>query len=431
MAKNDAAWDRYFEGTNTLELIRRDGHAFVTAKELKQHGKREPRLMAKQDTLATRPRCFRKHDIGILPVTNGRYVLFSDPEHRSYYRFSDADLDLPAVRFDSRADLSSFDSYPTGGTLSESQAIDFAHVSGLLAHVTGDAPLYLTIRGRLYSGHFGFRLPVGGDAVEVSGVQIEVDAGYETARGIYLFEAKMGKRDDFHVRQLYYPFLEWSRRTRKPVRTFLLTYSNSNYYFYEFQFTREFATPLLVRRACHSVNQTPTVDLDLVHLRAIVPPEDEPRVPYPQANDLDRVVDLVSLVEQGIHTKAEIADVFEFDERQGDYYANAARYLGLLDREDGRYVLTDTGRELLSTRKTSQRTLILVQQMLKRPSLREALTVLERGGRNPMPLCNDQLAPIIARHTTLTGTTPGRRASTIRSWLGWVARSLRTREDAQ
>jgi len=232
MSKNDEAWQRFFDETDTLAKIEREGLCYVSARDLKQIGRREPRLMAKLDTLAVRPEVFKENSLTIFPVKNGEYVLFKDPTRKSYYRFSRKESDLPVTVYDSQVDLLSFDAYPGGQGLSECQAIDFAYIASLIKHFTGDERLSLVIRGRLFSGAFHFRLPADNRRIAVSGVQIEVDAGYESPDGLYLVEAKVGKRDDFHIRQLYYPFLEWSNRSRKRIVLIFLVYTNGKYYLY-------------------------------------------------------------------------------------------------------------------------------------------------------------------------------------------------------
>ena len=74
MSKNDVAWQRFFEQTDILQRIQSRGFAYVTADELKQVTQREPRLMAKQDTLSVRPQLFRQHRLSIFPVQNGVYI---------------------------------------------------------------------------------------------------------------------------------------------------------------------------------------------------------------------------------------------------------------------------------------------------------------------------------------------------------------------
>ena len=129
-----------------------------------------------------------------------------------------------------------FDTFPRDQEASESQALDIALLAGLLPAFCGEKTLNLTLRGRMFSGDFAFRTPGRGLPVEVSRVQIEVDAGYEGEDGIYLVEAKRGRRDDFHIRQLWYPYLNWTARTRKRVVPIFFTYSNGQYLLSEFEF---------------------------------------------------------------------------------------------------------------------------------------------------------------------------------------------------
>ena len=79
-------------------------------------------------------------------------------------------------------------------------------------------------------------------------------------------------------------------------------------------------------------------------------------------------------------SKAAIAEHFEFDERQGDYYANAGVYLGLVDRSDAGFVLSELGSRLIGTRSLARRTELLVEQMLRRPVLRDAFALLQAHG---------------------------------------------------
>ena len=73
--------------------------------------------------------------------------------------------------------------------------------------------------------------------MSVSGVQIEVDGGYEGDR-LYLIETKMGRRDNFITRQLYYPCRMWRERgVKKEIVPIFLTYSNKVFSFRQYRFT--------------------------------------------------------------------------------------------------------------------------------------------------------------------------------------------------
>ncbi len=143
-------------------------------------------------------------------------------------------------------------------------------------------------------------------------------------------------------------------------------------------------------------------------------------VPFPQANDLDKVADLISLIEEGVSSKSEIAEYFELDERQGDYYANAARYLGMLEKRGDKFCLNDSGYKFLQIDSAPSRTHFFVSQMLQRPTFRAAIRLLEQRDMHVLSLTNNEIANVIEKNTNLTGTTPGRRASTVRSWLSWI-----------
>jgi hypothetical protein len=110
--ERDEAWKRVFERMPVAESIARDGLFHLTADELKLHGGREPRLMAKIDTLAERPAILAEQGLALFPVRNGRYVLFPDPAQKSFFRFG-AGMEAPVRAFRSAVDLNRYDTYPS------------------------------------------------------------------------------------------------------------------------------------------------------------------------------------------------------------------------------------------------------------------------------------------------------------------------------
>jgi len=159
--------------------------------------------MTKFDTRSSRPRILRDAGITILAVENGRYALVQ----ADGYKDVEPTGEITAYRTNR---TQSIETLPWDeGFSSESQALDAAHLVSLLSRVTGEDQLFLTVRGRLRSPNYSFT--IGAHQLHVSGVQIEVDAGYEGER-IYLIEAKLGNREDFIVRQLYYPYRMWLER---------------------------------------------------------------------------------------------------------------------------------------------------------------------------------------------------------------------------
>ena len=114
------------------------------------------------------------------------------------------------------------------------QHLDFAYASSIIRTFTEDDTLVLTIRGRKYTPKFSFY--VGNTLIEVESVQTEVDAGYEGKNNVVLIEAKNSQTTDTIIRQLYYPFRQWSAYTNKNVRTLFFEKRNNEYLIWEFRF---------------------------------------------------------------------------------------------------------------------------------------------------------------------------------------------------
>lgn len=423
---NDSAWDRYFAATGALDEIERSGFCYVTADDLKSVANREPRLMAKIDTNAERPQIFKTKGINILPVQNGKYILFSDPNNRSYFFFDDILESATIEEFSSVVDLVSLDSFPTTGLFSESQAIDYAFTASLLQHFFGCIRMHLCIRGRQYTDSFDLTLPQLNATVSVSRVQVEVDSGYETEDSIFLIEAKIGKRDDFNIRQLVYPYAHWKLKSKKKIRPIFLTYSNGKYVLTEFSVGNDYGEIEVVANRAFTINDSNVAVVNVAELLATVEQQAEPlNVPFPQANDLDKIVDVTQFISRDAipTTKIDIAEFFEFDERQAEYYANAAAYLGFVERTDHRFSLTSEGIEFIKLKMATQRSKALLRQMLKRPSLRACLMLLVGRKLDLASVSDSEFAQTIQQWHGLAPATQLRRASTVRKWFRWLLKN--------
>ncbi|KUG13676.1 mu-like prophage protein gp29 [hydrocarbon metagenome] len=423
-SKNDSAWNKVFAELNFLERINAEGYANVSAVTLKEVGCREPRLMAKQDTLESRPEIFRRNNLSILPTTNGEYVIFKDPHKRSYFSFDSGSSAILVERHASELSLDSIETLNLGTISSEFQAIDYAHLVSVLKSFTGETNLRLTIRGKSRSGSFQVTLP-DGPTITIEGVQIEIDSGYEGALGIYLIEAKLGKREDFHIRQLFYPWREWSQKARKQVIPIFFAFSNGLFYLFQFRFGEQYGDMEIIKTKCYSVDEDPVLAIQFDALAHATPVDvAEPVfVPFPQANDLDKIIDLVVSFNDELSTKEGIAEYFEFDERQGDYYANAAIYLGFLNRGDSRgdFSLTSLGQELQRCRTRRCRNTLLLSQLFTRPTFRYSIELLRESHFNVDSISIEDIAEIIHRFDIrYNEVTRNRRASTVKSWLRWV-----------
>jgi hypothetical protein len=427
MTQNDEAWGKIFDNLPLLPEIKHQGFVYITADEIKEVGKREPRLLAKQDTKNDRPKVFKLNNLSILPVENGKYIIFRDESAKTYYPLGKILAEVPAEEYQPTKDYREYQSLDVRNLSSESQAIDFANLVSLLKTFTNEKELNLTIRGRQRSEKFHVAIPGSSHTVEVKGVQIEVDAGYESSEKIYIFEAKLGRVEDFNIRQLYYPYKDWSCRSTKEVIPLFFVYTNGLFYILQFAFGEEYGELRCVKSKCFTVNEPAKQPVNLKQLLAESRIEPEPDVPYPQANDLDKVIDIVTNFHSaGLTNKPAIAEFFEFDERQGDYYLNAGYYLGLLKRvpHSTEFELTREGEFIAKSENRSRRNLLLLKQMLKRPSFNDIIRLFESKNRELSLLSVDVLAPIIQKHVELNDTTSRRRASTVMSWLRWMVAGM-------
>jgi hypothetical protein len=131
--------------------------------------------------------------------------------------------------------------------------------------------------------------------------------------------------------------------------------------------------------------------------------------PFPQANDLEKIVTVVDAVAANADTSAAIADTIGVTaEREGTYYADAAGYLGLVETNNTAglrtYELTELG-EHLQLADTTERAALIRELVTRVPAVDEYTYRGDSG-----------LAEYMEEETELTGSTLERRAATITSW---------------
>jgi hypothetical protein len=412
---NDSAWEKIFSALDILAELDRKPSFLISAADIKAIGQREPRLMAKFDTKESLPQLFRREELNINAVSNGHYVIFRDPGLRSFIPLDYSGAVPVKVRPEPGLEL---DTLSFSSSLSESNAIDFAHHSGILSGYSGEEELRLTSRGRFFSEAFSFRLGAVG-MLDVKGVQIEVDAGYEGMRQFLIIEAKSSKRSSFNMRQLYYPYAHFIKKTRKQVRTVLLSFSNGIYYFTEIAFTPGLYEYRIVdTKAFEVLVEEPPRRASAAELLSQSTFAQQ-GIPVPQADDLDRVIDLVLFLENP-SSKFAIAAHFELDERQGDYYGNAAAYIGLVTKKQGVFCRTVAGDKLASIRNRAARNLEVIRAVLRTELFNDLVRLYYQQGKS---LSDASIVERLQREG-LTGTTPARRKSTVRSWLSWISANL-------
>lgn len=235
MAKsNNGSWQKIFNDYKILEHDFNKSPFFISAQQIKKScqrfkttGAKEVRILCKQDNRESRPKVFIENNLFILPVKNGQFVILKGEGY----------INIPKItasikEYDSKLDFN-LDTSKVGN--SEMQHLDFAYASSLIRTFIGDSTLVLTIRGRKYTPKFEFK--IGNKKIEISGVQTEVDAGYEGKDKIVLVEAKNSSTDNTIIRQLYFPFRQWQQYTKKKIFTLFFEKSKDNIYsIWQFEF---------------------------------------------------------------------------------------------------------------------------------------------------------------------------------------------------
>ncbi|OHA57830.1 MAG: hypothetical protein A2114_01015 [Candidatus Vogelbacteria bacterium GWA1_51_14] len=231
---NNNSWQKIFDDNRILENDFSKQPFYLSAKDIKKSvqdfqntSEKEVRILCKMDTRESVPEIMKKNGLILLPVKNKFYVIVKG---EGYVDIPDIEGD--AEIYNTKLD---FDLDTTKIGNSEMQHLDFAYASSLIRTFMEDSSLVLTIRGRKYTPEFTYK--VGNNTVETKGVQTEVDAGYEGKNKVVLIEAKNSSTKNTIIRQLYYPYRQWSEHTKKKV--FLLFFEKrvDEYLIWQYEFT--------------------------------------------------------------------------------------------------------------------------------------------------------------------------------------------------
>ena len=417
MGLNDAAWESLFDKYHILDEIDRNGQFVISANQIKEF--REPRLMTKFDHKINLPNIFVANNLSILPITRGDYVISS---FSAYKEFEEPTQDVQRISIPAH-----IQSLMPQFLVSEAIALNCANACGILNDFLEDDELVPTVSGRMSSGgfEFGINTAFGTKNITVSNSQIEIDAAYEGIHYLSLFEAKRDLSDDFLVRQLYYPFRVWSDRVTKTVKPVFLIFSNGmfNLYQYQFEDPQNYNSLILVKQRNYVI-ATEICLADIENLLRTVPLAQEPDISFPQADCMSRIVNLIELLNEKPMTKQDITSEYAFDERQTNYYTDAGRYLGLIDKthdEGGNilFQLSACGHRIMGL-EYKERQLALVTQILMHKVFNETLKLHLQCGEMPDKQTIIQIMKRSNLYRVEADSTYLRRSSTVVGWVNWI-----------
>lgn len=404
---NDKGWGKLNDSLGLIDTINKQGYVDVTTAQIKSIAAREPRLMAKFDHRSSLPTLFEKEGVNILPINRQTYRLLR------FNAYAPIEYGNDYCGFNCAA-LNRYDTLDINSINSEDKLILVSWLSGVLGHFLGEEHLAMTIKGKFGTDRLEFC--VGNQPIVVTGAGAELDAGFE-GRDVYLLEAKLGKVDDFHIRQLYFPYLYWRniKQLSKTVHPIFITYYDGKISLHKFAFENltDFGSIYRVNFANYALNFK-KIDVDDVfsHIhetQLLHPPQG---IPFPQADDIEKIITVGELAyARLLSNKLELVERFSFVPRQADYYYNAARYIGLLNDD---LTPTDLLTDLMQVEPNKRRYKI-IRHILSLAPIHQAFADCQRSG-----FTREVIAESLRRNVPgISGTTIGRRATTVFAWFNW------------
>lgn len=419
----DTFWEDVFDKYNTLQQIEEKGFCIITAEAIREI--HEPRLMAKQDHKKSRPQIFKENQLSILPVTRGSYIIgamdlyedFSDNKE-SFYDNSDV-ISVPTPDF--------IESINFNEITSEATAINSMYVSNILQDFLSESTLVPTVNGRMGSGVFSFQVNSIKESppyysITVNNSQIEIDGGYESRNSLCIIEAKNSLSEDFLIRQLYYPYRLWSDKIIKPVRPIFLSFSNGIYHLFEYAFedTNNYNSLKRIQYKKYKIENEQITLADILEIPQKVAIVQEPDVPFPQADSIERLINLCELMKDGtVYDKNKIAETYGFNIRQSDYYANAGRYLGLIQKQkSSTYCLSKLGKQVFDL-SLKNRNIRIAELIISHKAFRDTLFEYVKEGNCPS---KEKIIGILRQCKLYNNPEKSyfRRSSTIINWINWI-----------
>lgn len=422
--KNDTAWNKLFDKYDILKGIHREGFYEIAASDIREY--REPRLMCKFDHENNLPKIFKDNKLSILPLSRSKYVIgeFDIFEKVKYKKKTPITVSIP----------NHIETIDTSNLYSESSALHCAYVSGMIHHLLEEdyvknlGNVFPTVSGRMGSGDFSFQVksPQGTFRnIDVTGSQIEIDGGYESLNNFVIVEAKKESVTDFNVRQLFYPYRVWQNRIKKDVKPIFFTFSNDVFSFFIYEFNNEnvFNSIQLIDQVDFVVSHDKITANDLREILAKTIIQPEPEIPFPQADDFYRVIDLLGLLMDDSLHKDFITENYNFNERQTNYYTDIGRYLGLIQKgKDANnriyFLLTQLGREIMSL-PYKQKYLAVASRILEHEIFNKVFTeffMKEEFDRERVV----EIMQDCGVYNVNSYSTFNRRASTVISYVKWI-----------
>ncbi|MGR8809706.1 type II restriction enzyme [Leuconostoc citreum] len=398
---------------------------------------REARLLTKFDHQSDLPQILKTKKLSVISVSNTDYIV----SHVNPFFTLETKIQPPKYidpKLNRLIDPLNFST--------EKDGITVAFNSGIFTNFLGEK-VELSINGRFgYDKHRHDK--TGGKyyskyfpnvPLTIGNTQIEVDASFENDHFVALVEANDANKiapTSFNLRQLYYPLREFRLRdnllkfsTSRSIRPIYMNTHNHFLTLFELELTNELEIESfkLVRQVDYKFKD-PDFENKLRQTynssNQIVPRDGQKKpIVFPQADKvISLLLPMLSKFENPQSTK-NVADLLGYENRQGQYYANALAYIGLVNvsknASQNIYSLSTLGKKYILDRDD----FAVASHLVTLPVFREMINqVLEHHSLPDLECIKEEIK--LKGNANLNSTTMHRRAQTVRSILSWVLNQL-------
>ena len=311
---------------------------------------------------------------------------------------------------------------------SKNSALMLAYHSGLVNDFFNNE-LTLTHCGELPHENYDFFITSQNGTrqrISLRNYSTYIDGVFEGKDKVVLIISELYKYEEINLKNLYLPFLYFKSRTNKDVIPMFMSYSNDLFKFSQITFNESDILNLgyVNKHQTYKLSNDKIVYKDLINIMQSVEIVKEKEIAFPQANDFDRIVDLVHLLNNTEYNFNEITKNYGFVERQTQYYTDAAIYLDLIRfRQENNtkiFTLSPKGRKIVSSRIKKKYT-ILIESILEHEVFNQTFKLtLNDDLKLPSTTKIVEIMKSTKVYNIKSDSTYSRRASTVQAWVKWI-----------
>jgi hypothetical protein len=421
------AWEVLLNNHKIQEQIEKNYCYYITTEEISEFI--EPNFIFKFDHKSELPSVFTRNNLSILPISNNKFIIgrFQLFERVNYKILNPNPVSLIEPLYNTNEiELNSAYSMAEMG-----------FISGMYHHLL-DLPLSFEIQpiktDIIEIKDFDFTLHIQESnslPIKVRGPILENFYVYETINEILLVLSTDKKIGDFNIAHMFYPYKLLKINSNKEIKPVLLTRDGELFslFLYQFKEDSDLNSIQLIKQQDFFIDTHNILFSDVEKLAySTVSREEEPNLPFPQADTFENIIILMKHLLIGNLHKDKVPVILEFTTaRQTDYYTNAAIYLGLIEKkvvpgEGIFFSLSERGRKIMSLT-DKEKFFYIIQSIFEHSVFKRAfLEWIENGS-----IQRDRVVEImIEENLNITSnSTLYRRSKTIIGWIDWILNKIK------